>query len=1035
MDCRLLAAVSLLAFCGVVSAEAEVQVLMNGQSYGGSLQSFTGDVTVPEEPKFFKFQCASPSEVPTNIIVHAQLAEGNAILYASSDNLPSPKSHHWSSALKDGNNMLTVSNQHQQWPHESGVFYIGLFPYAMGEQEPKIPFRYIKGNSNRPDPTFARSFSIQADCVAKHKDQPQVYKQLQLQSTNTPTYTQLYNGMPLRGRAGHQDAFYTTYLEFGDFHLTVTPIVGDPDIYVVPASVDCTPGPSCYKWRSFKFGADSLTISDLDPNYCQFCYYHIAVHPYLGHDTQFDIEVQLGTDEIEHIEDGEPVVVDLYGQFKDKYYNYSNPETAGVITISATAISGDPDIYVSTTTSHPGPSDYEFASYRVGSDTVIITDGKADTNYYINVHNPRAGGNCTATLVAHVELDAISLENGVSQSGLVENLGVEYYSIEVAAGDAPFSDDLSEPHYEDGEHVDLTEFNRRCADAPVPFNHFKGSDVANPPGNFAATWTHGFEELDDMPSSAALVFGMDDIDSFLPGNQCKSFTVGGVDLTDDLNALWEAEPKIQQARYAVTTVDLSPYSTIMDKVKQGNVEIYLELQGGGNQGMNGAGLDFSRLVVNPQQSQAAQVNLTLDLTVIEGNCNMRVGRSYFPNTTYYDNMTYSWESEQDITIADAASCEEDTCTYYIGIFETSGNIGGSNCSYQLTASTTEKKNRTIIELEPDVPIQTTVEAHEYAYFTFDMEDADAEVVISVTAVSGDPDLCVNLPCDFEGCAYPTITDSDKHSNMFGDDVVTFNSTESEIGQYSIGVYGFLNTEFVITATTSSQNNTNVSLVLTDGVPQSGDLDQGDYVYYRFEVPEESKSSNLTVYVFSEKEGDVTVVGDRFGRSIPFPTISSNIWHGISGFNIEATPYGSYIFGVYANADTNYTITAYTSGHLVELVNDEPLMANISQKLDYRYYYFDVLTWDSTFSHLTVTVDAIDGGDPDIYMDYGSGNIRPSAKRYKWRGINEGTDSIDLDSKSNPAVCGECTYFVAIQCLTTRCDYTVTAHYSETHPPE
>ncbi|NOT85109.1 MAG: hypothetical protein HOP02_10130 [Methylococcaceae bacterium] len=147
----------------------------------------------------------------------------------------------------------------------------------------------------------------------------------------------------------------------------------------------------------------------------------------------------------------------------------------------------------------------------------------------------------------------------------------------------------------------------------APFNQFIGSDSAS---NFSTSWTFSYGALADV-TAGSLQLGIYDHDSAAPGSQIASFSLNGIDLTTELNGLFEANGGSANSLYNIYTLTL-PTSTLT-QLASGTATFNLTLQGLGlsvlgRTNTNGAGLDFSRLTVTTVPLPASGSLLLFGLT-------------------------------------------------------------------------------------------------------------------------------------------------------------------------------------------------------------------------------------------------------------------------------------------------------------------------------------------------------------------------------------------------------------------------------------
>jgi hypothetical protein len=153
---------------------------------------------------------------------------------------------------------------------------------------------------------------------------------------------------------------------------------------------------------------------------------------------------------------------------------------------------------------------------------------------------------------------------------------------------------LGEQDYTDGVSVSFTEYNTASAGEEAPFDRFYGADPGSN-NNFDKTFTVSFAPLN--ATGANLTFGIYDHDSSVPGSQVAFFGVNGVDLTSDLNNLFESMQGLQ-TQVRIYSLDLT--GSALTAVSSGNAAFTLTLKGplSSVAPSNGAGLDFASFTVD-----------------------------------------------------------------------------------------------------------------------------------------------------------------------------------------------------------------------------------------------------------------------------------------------------------------------------------------------------------------------------------------------------------------------------------------------------
>lgn len=186
------------------------------------------------------------------------------------------------------------------------------------------------------------------------------------------------------------------------------------------------------------------------------------------------------------------------------------------------------------------------------------------------------------------------------------------------AGAAMFM--LGDQDFTDGQILTGTpQFDAASAGEPAPFDMFIGSDVG---ADFSASFTFNFAA--DTYTAASLTFGIFDHDSAAAGDQVALFSLDGVDLTTELNALLNASGGAN-LEDNVYTIGLT--GSALTAVQDGAATFMLTLQGPlpspfaglPDLQFNGAGLDFATLDVQAQPAvpePSTWVLLTLGLAGI-----------------------------------------------------------------------------------------------------------------------------------------------------------------------------------------------------------------------------------------------------------------------------------------------------------------------------------------------------------------------------------------------------------------------------------
>lgn len=158
---------------------------------------------------------------------------------------------------------------------------------------------------------------------------------------------------------------------------------------------------------------------------------------------------------------------------------------------------------------------------------------------------------------------------------------------------------LGEQDFADGALVNgVTPFEAAQAGEPAPLDLFIGSDFTAPVGSRFLN----FSVAPGTYAAASLTLGLWDIDSLSPGSQLLLFSVDGVDLTAELDALLESKGG-RQSEASLYTLTLS--GAALAALDDGAVSFRIRVGGTGLKGTpgitgdvtegNGYGIDFAQL--------------------------------------------------------------------------------------------------------------------------------------------------------------------------------------------------------------------------------------------------------------------------------------------------------------------------------------------------------------------------------------------------------------------------------------------------------
>jgi hypothetical protein len=807
-----------------------------------------------------------------------------------------------------------------------------------------------------------------------------------------------------------------------DLTLTLSCSSGSATLYAGTSQFPEWNDPSTYYWRAYGFSAvKSLIVLESDEHACQnaTCKYYIGVYG-VTNSTYTLLATTANSTTPLRSGVGIEAWVDQGGW---EYFSFAVIEPGMTLDVTVTALTGDPDLYISTITPRPTLDDYEYRSLNVGDDHIFIATPNL-TTYYIGVYAFR---NSTFRVTAVLGSDAIiTLHNGEPQTGLLNVSLYKYYSLNLqntVLEDVTFSltpifgdpdlfitNDGTYPsitNYRWSSRLNATDSIRILSPRPVFYNV---AVYANTPTQYTiiASTSSTITQLQD----GVLVHG-----SGLSG-ETVYYRLWVNDPSADVTLTvtsFSGDPDL----YVSTTVS-QPNSTEYDwkatSYQSDSITVpHTDEKFCSNCWFFIGVYCFSSTTFTIQASFAQSValqdgvpqsgvvdkeafryyrfrvlnghsDLTISVVPTSGNPDLYVQLGSLPEI---DN--YTWYVHQSggenivISRTDPNFCALPECTYFIGV-----HGRGRNASYSLVVTTSAQR----LLLQPGIPVREWVAQREFEYFTFIVPDQPVgqDLTITLTALTGDPDLFVSRTC-----VYPNQTCNDWSSIAVGGDAVGIPNAAP--GSYFISVYAFYNSTFSISAFLES-NSSNSTALLLNGVPQSGVVNNGAWKYFRYEL---SQSPSSVSFMLTRQAGnpDLYISNDGLLPNDTHWTWQSVLW-GIDQIDIAQPTPGTYYVGVRGSSTSYFTLTGVSSDSSSALLDGVPTRDALNMT-EYRYYTFLV---DRTDRDLTVTVTAITG-DPDMYIS----NIteHPNSTNFTWSATSFREDSITIPSDELQIA----TYYISV----------------------
>jgi hypothetical protein len=405
-------------------------------------------------------------------------------------------------------------------------------------------------------------------------------------------------------------------------------------------------------------------------------------------------------------------------------------------------------------------------------------------------------------------------------------------------------------------------------------------------------------------------------------------------------------------------------------------------------------------------------SVTFNLVPTSGNPQLFVStRAYIDpvkNASSIMWKTNPYWSGGSITITNTDNRFCAGCDYYLAVL----GVYAATSTYILTGSETNST----IWIQDGVDVYGTATTSQYRYFRFSAPNLGSSVIVTVTPITGDPDLYVSYdPTN----PYPNANKNNAASEMGGADAVAFRNSSATTYYISVLAWN-MPTTFYITAYSYDPSIAMDPLTLVPGQPRNDIASEGEYKYYHIILSDNTPYRELTISV-TKRVGDPDLFVNNNGQ---FPTQGNARWSAAAGgsdiVRIANPQSGDYIIGVLAFSTSVYSIVATTDLNIQQLQNGVPVQAN----LQYDNYHDYLLPVDTLLaSELVITVTS-SNGDPDIFVST-SPMPRSSQGNYNWSAESWRDDSITLTG--NNLFLG--TYYISVYAASENITYSVVASFT------
>ena len=318
----------------------------------------------------------------------------------------------------------------------------------------------------------------------------------------------------------------------------------------------------------------------------------------------------------------------------------------------------------------------------------------------------------------------------------------------------------------------------------------------------------------------------------------------------------------------------------------------------------------------------------------------------------------------------AEKCRTGSCVIIMGVYCFSSSV----CSYSLSVSQEEAEL-----LTEGQPRAGSLPGMDYAYYAFYNAKESTTLLISLTAVSGDPDLYVarNKTSRPTSEAYEWASRGWRGENLY----IHANDTQfhntSMRGYYMIAVKAVTNCSYTLTVTSDPDQ----VLTIISGVPTRGNVYQFGSIYYEYY---HANSSSLSVKL-TPLRGQVLI---KVAKSSSFDIIPADAefeWTSeasgtpnsiqILTSDPDFCSHCVYIIGVFGRTENcSFILTVGISEETIMLMNGVPLQDEV-QGMRWKYYNF----YSPSDSDIDVSLTNY-AGDADMYI---STTDTVSSTIYNW----------------------------------------------------
>ena len=837
------------------------------------------------------------------------------------------------------------------------------------------------GNDNieisATDPLF-QQYCVPDGCILRIAVLGFQTSQYTLVATSSGVSTNLVPGVPVRDAVmkGFYD-YYTFFVEsVAPIAFVVTPLSGDPDLFVGWGDAYAQPNATHYQWSSQRVGVDSVTINPTDANYCQpssgQCVYHVGVYGYSQNTTFVLTAYLLSTTPVELV-DGQPQNGQVETSLTQQYVFYARPGF-GQVDITLSPVFGDPDLFVSVnSTSPPSPSQSDFSSMSVAGPeqvTIMETDplivarcagyGTSSCPILIAVNG---FVNSSYSLMAVTSAYSSDLSNGVPMYGTVAKNEFQYYVFH--------------------------------ADEPNALLQFALTPYSGDPDIYISTTN--------------------------PNPTTRNFTWASMGIGRDVIEISVEDHHYCQppCNYYIGVTSYGENASYTITASQGEYTVTQLVDGEPQMGYLGAGSTDQFFYYAPVGTQV--ITVTLSSLFGDADLYVKLNDTEPPGPNNWDYFSMFSDGDDIITISMS------DYQYQRSECNPARANGAAFCVVRLAVSgftdltiySIVASSANAILLLDGVSQSGSVNASRYQQYIFENRYSAAEVDFVLTPIAGDPDMYISTTPN------ANTTNNYWRGNGMGVDVVQIFAGDrfacATPCRYYIGITGFANAAvYTITARTSFSSPS----LLVNGRPQTDFVNASMTKLYFFDASAAAPSFSIRVAaVYGDP--DIYVRLDDVPpnqRNAQFKSLSNNADDTLTIStsdplfqNCTANAQGNnggascrVFIAINGFTASQYQITAVNMDSTQQLQEGVPASGQVNNT-QYAFYKFIAATAQPyTFSLTPIS------GDPDMYISWR--NNTPTLYNNTWFSNGLGVESvrIDIANDDKAAGCGiPCTFYIGV----------------------